>query len=72
MVFTIVPRRLLGRVTTIIKGFDPGAFYSVDALQTAQAGVAPAPRRLGAQWPQALSPVLRLLPPLLVTGLRGR
>jgi uncharacterized protein YebE (UPF0316 family) len=72
MVLTVVPRRMLERVTAILKAFDPGVFYCVDALQAAQAGVAPPPRRLGALLPQALCPALRLLPPLLAAGLRGR
>jgi uncharacterized protein YebE (UPF0316 family) len=54
MIFTVVPRRLLGHVTAILKGFDPSVFYSVDALQSAAAGVTPPPRRLGGLVPQAL------------------
>jgi uncharacterized protein YebE (UPF0316 family) len=45
MVFTVVPRRELPGVIAILKRFDPGLFYSVDALQAAAAGVGPAPRR---------------------------
>ena len=61
MVFTVVPRRALPVVTSLLKAFDPGVFYSVDALQSAAAGVAPSPRRT---WqgllPQRLCPALRL------------
>jgi hypothetical protein len=32
-------------VLSIIKAFDPRAFYSVDEIQTAAAGVFPAARR---------------------------
>jgi uncharacterized protein YebE (UPF0316 family) len=45
VVLTVVPRRELGAVLGILKGFDPGAFYSIDALQAASSGVVPAPRR---------------------------
>ena len=45
VVLTVVPRRELGAVLGILKGFDPGAFYSIDALQAASSGVTPAPRR---------------------------
>jgi uncharacterized protein YebE (UPF0316 family) len=61
VVFTVVPRRELEQVIAILKEFDPAVFYSVDALQSAAAGVAPAPqRRLGALLPQGLWPALRL------------
>ncbi|MFO0930850.1 MAG: DUF5698 domain-containing protein [Gemmataceae bacterium] len=45
VVFTVVPRRQLGDVVAMLKGFDPNVFYSVDALQAAEAGVTPAARR---------------------------
>jgi uncharacterized protein YebE (UPF0316 family) len=61
VVLTVVPRRSLAQVTAILKEFDPGVFYSVDVLQSAAAGVSPAPRRrLEALLPGALSPALRL------------
>jgi uncharacterized protein YebE (UPF0316 family) len=61
VVFTVVPRRMLGHVLGILKAFDPGVFYSVDALQSAAAGVTPPrPRRLEVLLPQALGPALRL------------
>ncbi len=41
VILTVVQRRRLGRVVAIIKRFDPNAFYSVDALQSAAAGVFP-------------------------------
>jgi uncharacterized protein YebE (UPF0316 family) len=47
MVFTVVPRKELDNVLTFIKQFDAHMFYSVDALQSAGAGVAPLPRRRG-------------------------
>jgi uncharacterized protein YebE (UPF0316 family) len=44
-IYTIVPRRDLPSVVTLLKRFDPGVFYTVDVLQSATAGVAPTPRR---------------------------
>ena len=44
VVLTVVKRKELGRVVVLIKGFDPGVFYSVDDLHSAGAGVFP-PRR---------------------------
>ena len=44
IVLTVVPRRDLGRVVALAKGFDPKVFYSVDELKEAAEGVAP--RRL--------------------------
>src|SRR4051812_12393994 len=41
VVFTIVPRRELADVVALLRRFDPDMFYTVDSLQTAQAGVAP-------------------------------
>jgi uncharacterized protein YebE (UPF0316 family) len=44
IVFTVIQRRELERVIAIIKRFDPRAFYSVDGLQEASAGIFPATR----------------------------
>jgi uncharacterized protein YebE (UPF0316 family) len=41
IVFTIVRRKELDNVVAIIKGFDANAFYSVDDLQSLQAGIFP-------------------------------
>jgi uncharacterized protein YebE (UPF0316 family) len=46
IVFTIVRRKELEHVVSIIKGFDTNAFYSVDDLQSLQAGIFPAKGRL--------------------------
>jgi uncharacterized protein YebE (UPF0316 family) len=50
VVMTIIPRKDLGNVTALIRGFDPEAFYSVDDVQTVARGVFPltgaAPRGL--------------------------
>jgi uncharacterized protein YebE (UPF0316 family) len=46
VVLTVVPRKELGKVTAIVKGFDPHAFYSVEDVQAAARGVFPAARRL--------------------------
>jgi uncharacterized protein YebE (UPF0316 family) len=44
VIFTVVPRREVSAVLAILKRFDPTVFYSVEPLQSAAAGVAPAPR----------------------------
>jgi len=41
IVLTVVKRKELEAVVTIIKGFDAHAFYSVDEVQSAEAGVFP-------------------------------
>jgi uncharacterized protein YebE (UPF0316 family) len=45
LIFTVVPRRDLPAVIGMLKRFDAGVFYSVDALQSAASGVCPAPKR---------------------------
>ncbi len=45
VILTVVPRRELPAVVALLDAFDPGVFYSVEAIQSAAAGVAPAPRR---------------------------
>lgn len=45
VIFTVVPRSELCAVVAVLKGFDEGVFYSVDALQSASAGVSPPQRR---------------------------
>jgi uncharacterized protein YebE (UPF0316 family) len=45
VVQTTVPRRELASVVRLLERFDPGIFYTVDALQVARAGVVPMPRR---------------------------
>jgi uncharacterized protein YebE (UPF0316 family) len=45
VVLTVIPRKELAGVVAIIKGFDPHCFYSVDDVQSAEAGVFP--RRRG-------------------------
>jgi uncharacterized protein YebE (UPF0316 family) len=52
VVSTVIKRKELDRVLTIIKQFDGNAFYSVNELQSAAAGVFPAARsRLRAALP---------------------
>ena len=74
VVLTIIPRKELAGVGAIIKGFDAGCFYSVDDVQSAEAGVFPAsagglrnvvpgPLRDSAQLPIAL-----VRPPRVRTG----
>ena len=50
VVLTVVRRRQLGHVVGVVKRFDPGAFYSVDDLQSAAAGVFPLRRRGRRGW----------------------
>lgn len=58
IVFTVIRRKALDEVIGIIKRFDPRAFYSVDELQSAAAGIFPLTRpRFGA----AVAGPLRLL-----------
>jgi uncharacterized protein YebE (UPF0316 family) len=45
VVLTIIKRKELPNIVTIIKAFDSRAFYSIDEIQSAAAGVFPAPRR---------------------------
>jgi uncharacterized protein YebE (UPF0316 family) len=62
LIFTVVPRRELRRVLAILEEFDPEVFYSVDALQSAAAGVVPVPRRrLGGLVPLAFEPAMQLV-----------
>jgi uncharacterized protein YebE (UPF0316 family) len=44
VVLTVIPRKELAGVVAIIKAFDAGCFYSVDDLQSAEAGVFPRER----------------------------
>ena len=44
VVLTVIRRRDLDRVLTVVKGFDPNVFYSVEDLQTAAAGITPLQR----------------------------
>jgi uncharacterized protein YebE (UPF0316 family) len=69
VVLTVIPRKDLAGVVTIIKSFDPRCFYSVDDLQTAEAGVfpqgrgiVPGPlRRLTARFPRPLLQPVRVV-----------
>jgi len=44
VILTVIPRKELAGVVAIIKDFDARCFYSVDDLQSAEAGVFPAER----------------------------
>ncbi len=52
VVLTVIPRKELTAVVAIIKGFDPDCFYSVDDVQSAEAGVFP--QRRGGAVPEPL------------------
>jgi uncharacterized protein YebE (UPF0316 family) len=56
LVFTVVPRRELESVLAIIRGFDRTAFYSVDEVQEAVAGIFPQKKRLRGLMPLNLEP----------------
>jgi uncharacterized protein YebE (UPF0316 family) len=56
LVFTVVPRRELDSVLAIIRSFDSTAFYSVDEIQEAAAGVFPDKKRLRGLVPFGLQP----------------
>jgi uncharacterized protein YebE (UPF0316 family) len=47
VILTIARRKQLQAVVAVIKGFDPTAFYSVEDVRSAAAGVFPAVRRAG-------------------------
>ena len=47
LIFTIVPRRQLQRVTEIVRGLHPKAFISVSDVKSVTEGVFPPPYRLG-------------------------
>jgi uncharacterized protein YebE (UPF0316 family) len=58
VVLTVIPRKELAGVVAIIKGFDPHCFYSVDDVQSAEAGVFP--RRRGGLRDVVPEPLRRL------------
>jgi uncharacterized protein YebE (UPF0316 family) len=47
LVFTIVPRRHLGRVLQIIREFNPASFYSIHEIATTGKGFIPPPQKYG-------------------------
>jgi uncharacterized protein YebE (UPF0316 family) len=56
IVMTVVKRCQLDEVIRVIEACQPGAFYAVDELQSASAGIFPMPRtRRGGVLPSALS-----------------
>ncbi len=59
VVFTVIKRKQLQEVITIIKSFDPRAFYAVNDLQSAAEGIFPAADKHS---PSALPSLMRLLP----------
>jgi uncharacterized protein YebE (UPF0316 family) len=57
IVLSVIRRKDTDRVLGLARRFDPHVFYSVDEIQAAAAGVAPAPRRrLGGLLPGWLRP----------------
>lgn len=51
LIFTVIARKMLPDVIRIIKEFDPKAFYSIDGVQKAAAGIFPL-QRAQARMPQ--------------------
>jgi uncharacterized protein YebE (UPF0316 family) len=45
VIFTVIQRKEIERVVSVVKNFDPKAFYSVNELQVAAQGISPAARR---------------------------
>jgi uncharacterized protein YebE (UPF0316 family) len=54
VVFTVVPRKELEAILTIIRRFDPKAFYSVDEIQQTGPGVFPSRKMVGRLLPSVL------------------
>jgi uncharacterized protein YebE (UPF0316 family) len=54
VILTIARRKQLQAVVAVIKGFEPGAFYSVEDVRSAAAGVFPAARRAAGVLPTPL------------------
>jgi uncharacterized protein YebE (UPF0316 family) len=44
IVLTVIKRKQLDNVVALLKRFDPKVFYSVDDIQSAEAGIFPLPR----------------------------
>ena len=61
VVFTVIKRKELPNVVSIIRGFDPKAFYSVNDLKSAVEGIFPAGKR---RW-RGLFPVLEMPQPVV-------
>jgi len=61
VVFTVIKRKELTNVVTIIRGFDPKAFYSINDLKSAVEGIFPASKR---RW-RGLFPVLEISRPVV-------
>ncbi|MCI0463627.1 MAG: DUF2179 domain-containing protein [Gemmataceae bacterium] len=56
IVLTVIKRKELAKVVAIIEAFDPKAFYSVDEIQSAAAGVFPATK---GRWKEVVPEPLR-------------
>ena len=56
MVYTVVPRRDLDAVLSLIRQFDSRAFYSVDEIQEAGPGIFPERKRMRGVVPSILLP----------------
>jgi uncharacterized protein YebE (UPF0316 family) len=56
MIFTVVRRKELETVLTIVRRFDPNAFYSVDGIQEAGPGIYPERKRIRGVLPSIFHP----------------
>src|SRR5579871_1511170 len=59
MIYTALPRKDLDQALSIIRSCQPGAFCTVQELQSAEAGIFPKRRRGGLQILSRLVPPLR-------------
>jgi uncharacterized protein YebE (UPF0316 family) len=55
VILTIIHRRQLAEVVSLIKAFDPRTFYSVEDVQSAASGIFPASRSRS-RWPVSILP----------------
>jgi uncharacterized protein YebE (UPF0316 family) len=55
IILTIIQRRQLGQVVSLIHAFDPRTFYSVEDVQAAESGIFPATQSRS-RWPASLLP----------------
>jgi len=61
IVMTMVKRKQLAHVVAIIEEHQPGAFYSVEDLQSARDGIFPAPKESANFLPKSIVKVLQLM-----------
>lgn len=72
IVFTVIKRKELPNVATIIKAFDPKAFYSVDDLHSAEQGIFPGGRPRATGFTPGAGGVIRVDDEITPTLMRAR